>query len=286
MEDREIQSRLSRYHFYHSIPLNERVITPGWDGVTRLVNMTLGSLRRLDLKGKRVLDIGCRDGIFSFEAEKLGAREVIAIDSDLSAAAVEFLIPYFGSQVRMHEMNLLDLRPESFGLFDLIIFPGVLYHLRYPMWSLKLIKDLLADDGVLVMETAIFEDHGEHALLYCPTGSDSPYEPTSCTFFNIKGLNDTLRTLGLTTRNVELLNDLAAPAGSGQPLKRGLTSFLKPRFLLKPRENLDQKPTAWRPTINRATFTCDLTPHVIDRIVDRYWHGTHKLHSVNHGAIA
>jgi tRNA (mo5U34)-methyltransferase len=43
------------------------------------------------VRGKRVIDIGCRDGMFSFEAERMGAAEVTGIDNDLSTAAVEFL---------------------------------------------------------------------------------------------------------------------------------------------------------------------------------------------------
>ena len=65
-----------------------------------------------------MLDIGCRDGLFAFEAESMGASEVIGIDNDLSKAAVEFLIPFLKSKVTMYEMNLYDLKPETFGLFD------------------------------------------------------------------------------------------------------------------------------------------------------------------------
>jgi tRNA (mo5U34)-methyltransferase len=95
-------------------------------------------VRSLDLRGKRVLDIGCRDGLFSFAAESMGAIDVIGIDNDLSRGATELLIPYFNSKVRMHQMNLYDLTPERFGTFDVVIFPGVLYHLRYPFWGLRL----------------------------------------------------------------------------------------------------------------------------------------------------
>ena len=79
-----------------------------------------------DLNGKRVLDVGCRDGLYSFMAERRGAADVIGIDNDLSKAAVEVLIPYFGSAVRMHEMNLYELTAARFGTFDVLIFADVL----------------------------------------------------------------------------------------------------------------------------------------------------------------
>jgi hypothetical protein len=68
----------------------------------------MAELHRCDLAGKRVLDIGCRDGLFSFEAEKMGAQEVLGIDNDLSPGATEFLIPWFQSKVRMQAVNLYD----------------------------------------------------------------------------------------------------------------------------------------------------------------------------------
>jgi 2-polyprenyl-3-methyl-5-hydroxy-6-metoxy-1,4-benzoquinol methylase len=83
---------------------------------------TLRALKKIDFAGKRVLDVGCRDGLFSFEAERRGAAEVIGFDNDLSAGAIELLIPYFGSKVRMERMNLLDLKPDTFGTFDVVIF--------------------------------------------------------------------------------------------------------------------------------------------------------------------
>ncbi|MSO30732.1 MAG: hypothetical protein EXQ48_07300 [Acidobacteria bacterium] len=51
--------------------------------------------------GKRALDVCCRDGLLSFEAERLASSEVIGIDNDLSLAAVEFLIAFFNSRVRI-----------------------------------------------------------------------------------------------------------------------------------------------------------------------------------------
>jgi SAM-dependent methyltransferase len=211
----------------------------------------------LDLRDRRVLDIGCRDGLFSFEAEKLGAKEVIGIDNNLSTGAVEFLIPYFNSKVKMHELNLLGLKPEDFGLFDIIIFSGVLYHLRYPFWSLKIIRDVLQTGGYLIIETAIFRDKNKYAMLHCPVGSESPYEGSSCSFFNMKGLNDTLSSLGFTVENVNILNDRFQ---NRRPDAKELL-----RFLLKRRKVID-----------RATLICRKVEQTPWKSLDNYWNGTHK----------
>jgi SAM-dependent methyltransferase len=200
------------------------------------------ALRRLPVRGKRVLDVGCRDGLFSFEAERQGASEVIGIDNDLSPAAVEFLIPHFASRVKMHAMNVLDLRPDDFGKFDLVIFAGVLYHLRYPFHALRLLRDVMNDGAVLLLETALYTVHEDAPLLYCPVGSEGPYEATSVTFFNLKGLTATLRSFGINVCSTHYLNGHTAP-------------------------------------IDRCTIVCEFHTALIDEDLRRYWDNTHELSS-------
>jgi 2-polyprenyl-3-methyl-5-hydroxy-6-metoxy-1,4-benzoquinol methylase len=125
MTEAEILERMKRYRFYHTVQITDRVATPGDPGVLPSVELTRRTLREMDLQNKRVLDIGCRDGLFCFEAEKRGAAEVIGIDNDPSPGAVELLIPALRSRVKLYEMNLLDLRPETFGTFDTVLCPGV-----------------------------------------------------------------------------------------------------------------------------------------------------------------
>src|SRR5207249_4521134 len=131
----------------------------------------------------------------------------------------EFLIRTLKSRARILPFDLFDLRPETFGRFDVVIFPGVLYHLRYPFWALKLIRDVLADDGVMVLETAVLADDNRHALLYCPTGGESPYEPTSVTFFNRKGLHDTLESMQFRVGFWRCLMNLTSPPAAALPDK-------------------------------------------------------------------
>src|SRR5262249_23850431 len=155
MDANSLRVKLKQYAFYHTIKLTDEVTTEGWSTVIPIVNMTLRAMQRVDFRGKRVLDIGCRDGLFCYEAEKLGAAEVIGFDNDPSPGATEFLFPFFNSKVAIHELNIYDLKPETFGRFDLVLFPGLLYHLRYPFWALKLVRDVLKEDGHLILETAI-----------------------------------------------------------------------------------------------------------------------------------
>jgi SAM-dependent methyltransferase len=226
------------------------------------VQNVLRSLQDFDFRNKRVLDVGCRDGLFCFEAERRGAREVIGIDNDLSPAATEFLIPYFQSKVRMAEMNLYELTPETFGKFDVVLFPGVLYHLRYPVWGLKRLQRVLHPGGTLLVETAILVDENKHALLFCPVGDESPYEPSSCTYFNVKGLVDTLKSLGFAVQNIshQSLTHWRPQTWIGR--------ILKALHLPRPKELV----------ITRSSFLCEFKPELINPHLSWYWDGTHQFH--------
>lgn len=105
-----------------------------------------------DLTGKRALDIGCNAGFYSFELAARGA-EVLAIDADehyLRQArwAAEQLDPE--GRIQFERMHLYDLAAIS-GQFDVILFLGVLYHLRYPQLALDLLAPLTA--GRMIVQT-------------------------------------------------------------------------------------------------------------------------------------
>ncbi len=102
-----------------------------------------------DLHGKTVLDIGCNGGFYSLEMKKRGAERVVGIDTDeryLSqarlAAEIEELDVEF---LRMPVWDIAALRER----FDLVIFMGVLYHLRHPLLALDLIHEHVAKDMLL-----------------------------------------------------------------------------------------------------------------------------------------
>jgi tRNA (mo5U34)-methyltransferase len=76
-----------------------------------------------DLSGKRVLDIGCWDGFYSFESERRGA-DVVAVDcwwpeNYLCGRAL------LGSHVEFHELSVYEVTRERLGSFDIVLFSGV-----------------------------------------------------------------------------------------------------------------------------------------------------------------
>src|SRR3954470_11864270 len=132
-----------------------------------------------DLRGRTVLDLGCNGGFYSIEMKRRGADRVVAIDWDERylaqarfAAAVSDLASEF------HRLSVYDIATLG-ERFDVVLFMGVLYHLRHPLLALDLlyahvVKDLLVfqsmlrgsnqvepvEDDYLFKQNEIFEQPG------------------------------------------------------------------------------------------------------------------------------
>ena len=105
-----------------------------------------------DLSGCRALDIGCNAGYYTFELAKRGAS-VLGIDHDphfLTQArwAAEQL--GVSDHVELRQMDVYDLARLA-ETFDVVLFLGVLYHLRYPLLGLDLVAEKVR--GTLVLQT-------------------------------------------------------------------------------------------------------------------------------------
>src|SRR5213596_3663965 len=103
-----------------------------------------------DLTGKTVLDIGCNAGFYSIEMKRRGADRVVGIDSDdryLSQARLASRALGFDG-IEFRKMSVYDVAALG-ERFDLVIFMGVLYHLRHPLLALDLIREHVARDMLL-----------------------------------------------------------------------------------------------------------------------------------------
>lgn len=116
-----------------------------------------------DLTGKTVLDIGCNAGFYSIEMKRRGAARVLGIDSDERyLAQARFAAQVTGVEVEFQRLSVYDI--ASLGeRFDLVLFIGVLYHLRHPLLALDLIHDHVADD-LLVFQAMQRGDNAVEAL--------------------------------------------------------------------------------------------------------------------------
>src|SRR3954470_13346637 len=93
-----------------------------------------------DLTGKSVLDIGCNAGFYSIEMKRRGAERVVGIDSDEQyLAQARFAAEVSGVSIELQQLSVYDVGRLG-ERFDLVLFMGVLYHLRHPLLALDLLS--------------------------------------------------------------------------------------------------------------------------------------------------
>jgi tRNA (mo5U34)-methyltransferase len=100
-----------------------------------------------DLTGKSVLDIGCNAGFYSIEMKKRGAARVVGIDSDdIYLAQARFAADELGfPDIELRKMSVYDVGQLG-ERFDVVIFMGVLYHLRHPLLALDTLYETVVGD--------------------------------------------------------------------------------------------------------------------------------------------
>ncbi len=134
-----------------------------------------------DLRGRTVLDIGCNAGFYAIQMKKRGADRVVAIDSDEDYLAQA----RFAAEVEGVEIEFRRLSTYNVGAlgerFDLVLFMGVLYHLRHPLLALDLIREHVAGDLLLFQSMQRGSDEVEPAAedydFFEPAPFDSPGWP-------------------------------------------------------------------------------------------------------------
>src|SRR2546428_4633883 len=158
MDGERLRQEVAQVHpWYHRIDLGHGIITPGFD-------RTEDKLKRLELPksldGLTVLDVGAWDGFYSFEAERRGAARVLATDWFSwggdgwgTKAGFELARRALASRVEDADINVMDLRADTIGTFDLVLFLGVLYHLRDPVTAIERVASVTG--GRLILETEV-----------------------------------------------------------------------------------------------------------------------------------
>jgi tRNA (mo5U34)-methyltransferase len=99
-----------------------------------------------DLTGMSVLDIGCNAGFYSIEMKRRGARRVLGIDHDEQyLGQARFAAEILELDIAFEQMSVYDA-PRLSERFDLVLFMGVFYHLRYPLLALDLLRQYVTKD--------------------------------------------------------------------------------------------------------------------------------------------
>lgn len=154
-----------------------------------------------ELRSKTVLDIGPMDGFYSFEAERRGAKRVVAVDyyswsldlgkhfeymkeckergieqkpdqetpnwrpSELPGKrGFDTAHKALGSKVESVVADYMSLAPEKVGVFDVVLYMGVLYHMPDPFAAMKQVAALTREVAIIETEAEVIPGYENLAL--------------------------------------------------------------------------------------------------------------------------
>ncbi len=114
---------------------------------------SIGPALPQDLAGRSVLDIGCNAGFYSIELKRRGAERVLGIDTEeLYLNQARIARDELGLDVEYQHCSAYDV-PLLPGRFDIVLFMGLFYHLRYPLYALDRVVQKIKPGGMLVFQT-------------------------------------------------------------------------------------------------------------------------------------
>lgn len=198
----ELQAQADQLLWFHSIDLGNGVRTRG------LSNQVYSMEQFPPLAGRSVLDIGAWDGYHSFLAEKAGASRVVALDHyvwgvdiparqaywdecagrgelpDHSRDATDFWLPdlpgrrgfdfakaALGSAVEPVVADFMTTDLDALGVFDVVLYLGVLYHMKEPLTALERVRKVTGTVAVIETEAVHYEGMGDQSILQFEPGN-------------------------------------------------------------------------------------------------------------------
>jgi tRNA (mo5U34)-methyltransferase len=144
-----------------------------------------GKMETVDFANKTVIDVGCWDGYFSFLAEELGARSVLAVD-DFSQnwgtpACFRLAKELKKSNVTlMPDVSVYELSRRVQQTFDIVLFLGVYYHLHSPFTAFAQVRSVCHKDSLVIIEGECMRNDDEaFARFHLDNPHTSAFVPTT-----------------------------------------------------------------------------------------------------------
>jgi len=166
-----------------------------------------------DLTGATVLDIGCNAGFYSLQMKQRGAEYVLGVDvDDRYLSQARFAAETLDLEIDFQKRSVYDVDQIS-GQFDYVLFMGLFYHLRYPLFALdKIIKKVgkrlvfqtmirgsqevsLWDEDYPFWNNEVFSDPNFPAMYFIEQSYSN--DPTNWWIPNRGAVESTLRSSGL-----------------------------------------------------------------------------------------
>jgi tRNA (mo5U34)-methyltransferase len=204
MTPSELQAKVDAVHWHHGMDFGGGVVAHGTKSAEYLTAEAERFFGSIELSGRSFLDIGAWDGFYSLEAKRRGSARVLATDKFVwsqrpnGRAGFDLARQHFGLDIEVKEIGVEELSAETVGLFDVVLFAGVFYHL---MDAPRLLQQVAAlASKLIIVET--YEDLMEEArpaMVYYP-GATLSKDPT-----NFWGPNPPLVRTLLTEAGFELV---------------------------------------------------------------------------------
>jgi tRNA (mo5U34)-methyltransferase len=196
--------------WWHSIDVGEGIVTPGYRSAGGAEDLAVLALP--DLRGLSVLDIGAWDGFYSFAAERAGARRVVALDYYVWALDLErffadwrecetpqpgfeqkFLQPdqlpgkrgfdvahrLLGSQVEERVLEFMEADLGALGVFDVVLYLGVLYHMTDPLGALRRVREVTGSVAIIETQAVVLRGMNDKALVEFYPGAELNRDPSN-----------------------------------------------------------------------------------------------------------
>lgn len=203
-DKKALRQQVRSLRWFHQIDFGNGIVSPGWIRQSKIRRMSRLIFDR-PIQGKTVLDIGCWDGAYSIEAARRGAARVLATDHFAWAPGswgdrrcFELARAALAPQIEALDADLPDLTPDRIGTFDVVLFCGVLYHLRHPFLALEQVAQLAKE--VLVVESRIIAPLSRRPFMRFYPGKELDNDPTNWWAPNRACVEAMLQSLGF--RNV------------------------------------------------------------------------------------
>jgi tRNA (mo5U34)-methyltransferase len=196
------QEEVDRIYWWHPFTFPNGAKARGAKG-EEICRMEAQCAFKYPVHGKTVLDVGAWNGYFSVEAVRRGAKRVMALDKPSwedphfqGLQGFELVKQYLAPNIEAVTRDVMDLRHNPVGNFDVVLFLGVLYHLKHPLYVLETLFHLTLE--YLVVETHLdLVDYSRPAMVFYP-GKEQGEDPTNWWGPNPQCVIDMLKTVGFS----------------------------------------------------------------------------------------
>jgi len=193
----ELVRKVGRLSWFHSIDFGNGIVAPGQTPLEYL-KAKADICFRGGVAGRSVLDVGCWDGYYSFEAKRRGAARVVATDQFVWSRghreAFELARSQLAPDLEAIDIDVHDINESSLGRFDIVLFLGVFYHLRNPFLALESLAKVCKE--TMVVETQLDAmELPRPAMIFYP-GRELADDPTNWWGPNVSCVQAMLHDLG------------------------------------------------------------------------------------------